>query len=626
MKASRIAQHFAFGLRVSHRAYVGFGQAYFGKTLYSTCPSRRVERFTSAAAAAWTVTLSKRVISVMAGSSNGWDVVDLTASPPTPRPREVANVDDEEEEDDDLELAIALSLQQHEDDESKKAEDTPASANAKTKLDSDTNPVEQKHGLGGLLGFDRKAMEAERLARLKRKRGEDEEEVSTKVRSISPQKVRSISPPALRRAPQKPVMPASGPSEATNTSVANTTSSSTISCSATSPKLYPDGVVLKTHAPGYATDRTISFSDLIAPAASLKSCLLSSFIWDFDWLLPHFSTNLTNFLLVMHAKYPGERQQIEANFAGIPNIKLCFPPMEGQVHCMHSKLMLLFWNDRCRIVVPTANLMGFDWGVGSVMENMVWLIDLPVLPEPGADGGHQQPRDGSNSGSETSFKRNLQEFLAAQTVPYGVLQKLDKFDFSKTGNVGFVHSISGTHSGENWKDTGHCGLGKAVKEMGLAHAGPIEVDFLTSSVGSLNDEFMRCMYLAAQGDDGLTEYTLRTAKAFPAKRIGTNTQGGDLVSKSAGQDWKGKFRFYFPSQQVVEASNGGERSAGTICFNEKWWEGTKFPKSAMQDCVSVREGLLMHNKVSMTVPSWLRPSLHLCLISGLGASAIITQY
>lgn len=53
------------------------------------------------------------------------------------------------------------------------------------------------------------------------------------------------------------------------------------------------------------------------------------------------------------------------------NLRLCFPPMEGQVNCMHSKLMLLFHPDYVRMAVPTANLTPFDWGaVGGALENV----------------------------------------------------------------------------------------------------------------------------------------------------------------------------------------------------------------------------------------------------------------
>lgn len=44
--------------------------------------------------------------------------------------------------------------------------------------------------------------------------------------------------------------------------------------------------------------------------------------------------------------------------------------MDGPVNCMHSKLMLLFHPDYLRIVVPSANLVPYDWGEVGVMENV----------------------------------------------------------------------------------------------------------------------------------------------------------------------------------------------------------------------------------------------------------------
>jgi hypothetical protein len=45
--------------------------------------------------------------------------------------------------------------------------------------------------------------------------------------------------------------------------------------------------------------------------------------------------------------------------------------MDGQVNCMHSKLMLLFHPEYLRIVVPSANMVPYDWGEqGGVMENV----------------------------------------------------------------------------------------------------------------------------------------------------------------------------------------------------------------------------------------------------------------
>lgn len=46
--------------------------------------------------------------------------------------------------------------------------------------------------------------------------------------------------------------------------------------------------------------------------------------------------------------------------------------MDGQVNCMHSKLMLLFHPTYLRIVVPSANLVPYDWGEsGGIMENVL---------------------------------------------------------------------------------------------------------------------------------------------------------------------------------------------------------------------------------------------------------------
>ncbi|KIW88668.1 uncharacterized protein Z519_10714 [Cladophialophora bantiana CBS 173.52] len=382
--------------------------------------------------------------------------------------------------------------------------------------------------------------------------------------------------------------------------------------------LYPEGIALKTYIAGHSSADTITFAKLVSPSSRLESCLLSSFIWDFDWVFPHFETRRTKFQLVMHARDAAQREALVRDFQGVPNVRLTFPPMGTNVNCMHSKLMLLFYKDegeekgngnggaatatvgnnalggrkkggggggqRCRIVVPTANLVDFDWGVGDFMENTVWLIDLPAKPLP-ASTANSASLDGATAGRspETSFEKSLKAFLTAQTVPDDVVRKLDLFDFRRTERYGFVHTIGGMHGGqEAWQTTGLCGLGRTITELGLAaRGGPIQMDYVTSSVGSLNDDFLRSMHLAASGDSGLTEYTMRYDKGGRVKH----------------GNWKENFRFYFPSDDTVRTSRGGPRKAGTICFAIQWWNNPKFPRSNMYDCVSIRQGLLMHNKL-----------------------------
>lgn len=62
---------------------------------------------------------------------------------------------------------------------------------------------------------------------------------------------------------------------------------------------------------------------------------------------------------------------IERRFGSMGRIRIILPDMSGQINIMHSKLMLLFNENRLRIAVPTANLTPYDWGeAGGVMENV----------------------------------------------------------------------------------------------------------------------------------------------------------------------------------------------------------------------------------------------------------------
>lgn len=50
------------------------------------------------------------------------------------------------------------------------------------------------------------------------------------------------------------------------------------------------------------------------------------------------------------------------------NVRFCFPPMGGGA--MHSKLQLLSHPSHLRVVIPSANLVPYDWGETGVMENV----------------------------------------------------------------------------------------------------------------------------------------------------------------------------------------------------------------------------------------------------------------
>ncbi|PYH48209.1 uncharacterized protein BP01DRAFT_354054 [Aspergillus saccharolyticus JOP 1030-1] len=494
----------------------------------------------------------------------------ITDQAPNP-PSLIELIDD----DDDLERAISASEESVSGQSSASrlpitqqanASQTPTSAPVITVGDEVTQAEPARPAY--FFGLDRKQMEQERLARLAKRKADN----STSHDEPVSKSTKIEATPAPRT---------SQPSRNLNISG--------IHASTSSPLQFPDGVVKKTWALGHARNGYDIKIEEVLQKSDLEVAVLSSFQWDLDWLFSKTDNRRTRFLLMMGAKDEATKREYEAEAAALRIVRVCFPPMDGQVNIMHSKLMLLFHPTYVRIAVPTANLTQYDWGeMNGVMENSVFLIDLPKLN----DNQQELPR--------TAFYEDLVHFLKACTLQESIIAKLKNFDFSKTAKYAFVHTIGGAHAGTAWERTGYCGLGRAVRNMGLRTSKPLNIDFVASSLGSLSDNFLKSLYLACQGDNGLTELSLRSSKTYPAKHI---TNPATLISQSTAAEWKNdRFRVYFPSQPTVASSKGGPNCAGTICFQSKWYDGDNFPRHVLRDCQSRRQGLLMHNKILYVRP------------------------
>ncbi|KAL4884082.1 tyrosyl-DNA phosphodiesterase-domain-containing protein [Aspergillus karnatakaensis] len=476
--------------------------------------------------------------------------------------RDASVTDDGEDDDEDLKRAIAMSLQETNGKLPGPAS-IPAPLSEEAHASEQTESRSTEGGYGGLGGLDRKKMEEERLARLAKRKAEGSP-------AIEPREVKQPRTETQHSASSVRVTPTAAPSS--------------------TPLIqFPAGTVKKTFASGYRRSEEDIKIEEVLQKSDLELAVLSAFIWDTDWLFSKVNLASSRFILVMQAKDDATKLQYEQETASMPSLRLCFPPMDGQVNCMHSKLMLLFHLAYLRIAVPTANLIPMDWGeAGGVMENSVFIIDLP-----------KKDISASNDESKTNFYKDLVYFLKATTLHENIIAKLENFDFSMTAHYAFVHTIGGSHTGSSWKHTGYCGLGHAIESLGLRVNKPLNLDFVTSSLGSLNNNFLKSIYLAAQGDSGLTELTLRTTKSLPTK----SPKNSHLIGASTAEEWKdNRFRIYFPSYETVLESKGGPGSAGTICFQKTWWENGKFPRAVLRDCASVREGMLMHNKILYVQP------------------------
>lgn len=200
--------------------------------------------------------------------------------------------------------------------------------------------------------------------------------------------------------------------------------------------------------------------------------------------------------------------------------------------------------------------------------------------------------------------------------------------------MAFIHSIGGENYGNLIHKTGYTSLGNAITALGYNCGRGLEVDFVTSSLGATHTDFVMNMYRAAMGSNGLADLKKRSELPLPLtkkqrklipkpKKVGPQKQRKvkkkveeeeeeeEETESDVGMEYdeemswaavKSRFRIYFPSRQTVVASKGGIMGAGTICFNSTWWDDEEYPKRILMDCKSVREGVVMHNKMLFARP------------------------
>lgn len=466
-----------------------------------------------------------------------------------------------DDDDEDLRRAIALSLAELDESEDP-AKDVNGKAvdplslilnladreQASVALASSQDaPVAQPVPRSGIMGLDRKAMEQERLARARKREA-----------PISPPRVnRDKSPTAKRQKIEEPGLGVLNSKGMIGNNGGNRGST----------LRFPRATVKKTFSPRHPKDPGIKIEEIL-DKDNLKTAVLSTFIIDADWIFSKLDIKKTKFYMILHAKDDRARKMYNDDFSGVGVARVCLPPPWGAYGCMHSKLMLLFFADFMRIVIPSANLTDYDWGETGVMENTVFLIDLPRLASQRKIGLEEL----------TFFGKELLNFLKMQGVDDDVREGILNFDFAETIQLVFVHTAAGAHYGTAMRRTGYLGLSAAVRQLGLQSDDPVKIDIATSSLGSLNDRIINTMYAAAQGKDCIDA---QEQMKKVSKRVHEN------------------MRIYFPTRETVNQSIGGFDSAGTICLQRNYYDKPDFPKTLLRDMKSTRSGLLSHNKIML---------------------------
>ncbi|KAJ1718902.1 hypothetical protein LPJ61_006433, partial [Coemansia biformis] len=224
----------------------------------------------------------------------------------------------------------------------------------------------------------------------------------------------------------------------------------------------------------------------ILDAGHITEALLTTFQLDGDWLLSHFPPT-TPLTLVANDASSLDTAPTRARIT-IVQPEMVVP----RVQIVHSKIMILFYAARMRLVVATANLVEDEW---SVMHNAVFLQDFPLDP--------------SIVFAANEFSTSLAYSLHDLSIPYGIIARLNNVDFS----AATARIVTTVPTGEprrhmNMTSYGMLRLAHVVRESqknANSQAKAFEPDArlfcASSSLGKLDIPWLRDLYLCAHGLD-----------------------------------------------------------------------------------------------------------------------------
>lgn len=246
----------------------------------------------------------QNVVDLTADSDDGDEVVEVY-----PKSQSVIGSETEDDYDEDLERAIRMSMQSapkniegNDRDEVVKISTKKNNAPRPVSVESDKGPSQaqkeeqptqvQKPSSTGIMGLDRKKMEEERLARLaKRKADTSSDQRETK-------QSRTKSPKGKRPGTKSPHKSPNPKPEPRKEPMAKSAEIPT----PTPCIQFPAGVIKKTwNANARRSGDDIKINEVFQ-ASDLELAVLSSFMWDIDWVFSNLDTKKTRFLLIMQAK------------------------------------------------------------------------------------------------------------------------------------------------------------------------------------------------------------------------------------------------------------------------------------------------------------------------------------
>ncbi|KNE69113.1 hypothetical protein AMAG_13973 [Allomyces macrogynus ATCC 38327] len=371
--------------------------------------------------------------------------------------------------------------------------------------------------------------------------------------------VEDVEPPVSTRAERAAPAPPSAPPRASTPVAAAGSQAAAMPSAGSSVQdaavKYLDGRFMLTTV-GQHTQGRLRFTDLI-DKKHMQAAILSSYVWEDEWLWPLLPPNIRLCLIVNKDSPP----RVPADRAA--QTRVCVPTMAG-FGVMHVKLCLFVYRTFVRMVVASANLISYDW---TGMENICFVQDFPKrAPTTAAAGTTPTPPPLSE------WFTSLSSILGDLQVPESVYRFLQGYDASKWHGE-FIFSRHGSFAGRYGGHALAHAVAKFVPDKATRRAWstvPLLVDCVGSSLGKMDQAFVDQMRTWLRGSLRVDKDRLPDAD---------NT------------------RVLFPTKESVVKSVYGEPGGGSIWLKREMWEGAGYPKHFLHTLQSKCTGYLMHCKI-----------------------------
>nr|CCA15048.1 tyrosylDNA phosphodiesterase putative [Albugo laibachii Nc14] len=217
---------------------------------------------------------------------------------------------------------------------------------------------------------------------------------------------------------------------------------------------------------------SIALTDLLD--GEFTSCLLSNYMYDVPWLMQQYFVSIFLFW-----------QSIKHQCQKYTNIKTIAPYLPIPFGTHHSKMMIIWYAEKVRVAIFTANFLPIDWNNKT---QGIWFQDFGLKSETSASSR-------TNLWPERiDFEADLIDYLIhVDKIHLGELcLTLEKYDFS-TANVALVASVPGTHKNRAiWIDMhkyGHLRMRRLLQTLeAWNNEYPLICQF--SSLGSLTEPWL----------------------------------------------------------------------------------------------------------------------------------------